>query len=72
MQDTITGYIKEVLEDISERLGKQVETAKEARATTEADLELQKAQLQQAQDELQEAKATIQAKEEVFQAAQGC
>jgi len=69
MQETITGYIKEVLEDISERLGKQVEEAKEARATTEADLELQKAQLQQAQDELREAEATIEAKEEVFQAA---
>eukprot|EP00930_Biecheleria_cincta_P030749 TRINITY_DN21306_c0_g2_i1.p1 TRINITY_DN21306_c0_g2~~TRINITY_DN21306_c0_g2_i1.p1 ORF type:complete len:383 (+),score=119.44 TRINITY_DN21306_c0_g2_i1:83-1231(+) len=69
MQETISGHIKEVLEDISERLSKQVEEAKEARATTEADLELQKAQLQQSQDELQEAKATIEAKETVLQAA---
>lgn len=65
MQETISAYIKEVLDDISVRLVKQVEEAKEVRATTEADLELQKVQLQQAHDELQEAKASIEAKEAV-------
>jgi len=69
MQETISAYIKEVLDDMSVRLVKQVEEAKEVRATTEADLELQKAQLQQAQDELQEAKAAIEGKEAVLETA---
>lgn len=76
MQETISGYIKEILDDMSGRLQRQVEEAKKASSTVEADLELHKAQLQVAKDELEEAKAAIGTKtgalDEKKQALQEC
>eukprot|EP00931_Biecheleriopsis_adriatica_P109212 TRINITY_DN83476_c0_g1_i1.p1 TRINITY_DN83476_c0_g1~~TRINITY_DN83476_c0_g1_i1.p1 ORF type:complete len:378 (-),score=144.98 TRINITY_DN83476_c0_g1_i1:150-1283(-) len=76
MQETISGYIKEILDDMSGRLKAQVEEVKKASSTAEAELELHTAQLQVAKDELEEAKAAIEKKgtalDEAKKALQEC